>query len=50
MVLDPSLSLVFVHHVVPHPPGFYDADSGDFDVSGHGDYFDNLALADRALA
>ncbi len=50
MVLDRSLSLVFVHQVVPHLPGFYDADRADFDVSGLGDYFDNLTLADRALA
>ena len=50
MVVDRSLSLVFVHHVVPHLPGFYDAERGELDTSGLGDYFDNLTLADRALA
>lgn len=49
MVRDPSLSLVFAHYPVPHPPGFYDAGRGEIDITGERDYLDNLVLADRAV-
>ena len=41
--------LVFVHLPLPHPPGFYNRKTQQFDISGDRSYIDNLALADKAL-
>jgi hypothetical protein len=38
---------VFVHLPVPHPPGFYDRQSGRLRLGGS--YLDNLVLADKTL-
>jgi hypothetical protein len=48
MAADPSLSLMLIHHSVPHLPSFYDRTRQEFSLTT-GDYFDNLALADRTL-
>ena len=40
---------VFLHLPVPHPPGFYNRKTQQFDVSGDRSYIDNLALADKTL-
>jgi len=44
-----QLDFVFIHLPVPHPPGFYDRHTGQFDSTGRTSYVDNLALADKAL-
>jgi hypothetical protein len=43
---DPTLSLVFIHLPVPHPPGFYNRHA---QTTGRGTYLDNLVLTDRSL-
>jgi hypothetical protein len=40
---------VFLHLPVPHPPGFYDRNTGRFATSGRHSYIDNLALMDKTL-
>jgi hypothetical protein len=40
---------VFLHLPLPHPPGFYDRRTGQFDASGQRSYLDNLVLADKTL-
>lgn len=44
-----DLEFVFLHLPLPHPPGFYNRATQQFDVSGDRSYIDNLALADRTL-
>lgn len=48
MLRDPSLTFVFLHLPLPHPPGFYNRRVGAFAAGGT--YLDNLALADKTLA
>lgn len=48
MLNDETLSFVFLHLPLPHPPGFYNRRTGQF--SAGGSYIDNLALADKTLA
>lgn len=48
-LLDPSLSFVFLHMPIPHPPGIYDRHTGKLSID-HTSYIDNLALADKYLA
>jgi hypothetical protein len=49
-LLQPSgPDFVFVHLPVPHPPGFYNRKTQQFDISGDRSYIDNLALADKTL-
>ena len=45
---NPALDLVVVHLSVPHTPPIYDRATRQF-TTDHGDYLDNLALADRTL-
>jgi hypothetical protein len=45
----PNLDLIFLHLPLPHPPGFYNRHSQQFDLSGNRSYVDNLALADKTL-
>jgi hypothetical protein len=40
---------VFLHLPLPHPPGFYNRQTGRFDASNHRSYLDNLALTDITL-
>ena len=42
-----QFDLVYLHFPVPHPPGFYRADTHHFDCSG--DYVDNVSLVDRTI-
>ena len=48
LIQDRSVHFVFLHIPVPHPPGFYDRRTHKFCECGN--YLDNLALADDALA
>jgi hypothetical protein len=47
LLRDPRIRFAFLHMPVPHPPGIYDRSTHR--VSSHGDYLDNLVLADDAL-
>ncbi len=47
LAINPQFDLVFVHFPIPHPPGFYRADTHRFDCSG--DYVDNVSLVDRTI-
>jgi hypothetical protein len=47
LIRDQSISFVFIHLPVPHPPGIYDRRPGHQRATGT--YIDNLALADRSL-
>ena len=47
LIRDQSISFVFIHLPVPHPPGIYDRSTGRERAGGT--YIDNLALADRSL-
>jgi hypothetical protein len=47
LIRDQSISFVFIHLPVPHPPGIYDRRTGTLRAGGT--YIDNLALADRSL-
>lgn len=49
MVSSPQPDFLLLHLPVPHPPGFYNRDTGKFDASGKRSYIDNLALADKTL-
>jgi arylsulfatase A-like enzyme len=40
---------LFIHIPIPHPPGYYNRRTGQFDASGQLSYVDNLALADKIL-
>ncbi len=44
-----QLDFVFLHLPLPHPPGFYNRRTGQFDASGNTSYIDNLALSDKTL-
>ncbi len=50
-VADPRLGLVVLHLAVPHEPGIYLREQGELTLFNFRSdwYFDNLALADRAL-
>jgi arylsulfatase A-like enzyme len=50
-VADPRLGLVVLHLTVPHEPAIYRRDKGELTLFNFRSvwYFDNLALADRAL-
>ena len=48
LLRDESISFVFIHLPIPHPPGIYDRSRGRERAGGS--YIDNLALADRSLA
>lgn len=47
-LLDTSLSFVFLHMPIPHPPGIYNRHTGKLSIDGTS-YIDNLALADKYL-
>lgn len=47
--LNPAYALVYVHMPVPHPPGYWNPQRGDFAVNEDATYVDNLALVDRTL-
>jgi len=40
---------VFLHLPLPHPPGFYNRRTGQFESVNRASYLDNLALADKTL-
>lgn len=46
-VRDPGIRFLFLHLPVPHPPGIYDRRLHSF--AEHGNYLDNLVLADDCL-
>ena len=46
---NPNLDIIFLHLPLPHPPGFYNRETHQFDPSGNRSYIDNLALADQTL-
>jgi hypothetical protein len=49
-MLEPSgPDFVFLHLPLPHPPGFYNRKTQQFDASGKRSYIDNVALTDRTL-
>jgi hypothetical protein len=45
----PNLDFLLIHLPLPHPPGFYNRKTQQFDDSGSRSYIDNLALADKTL-
>ena len=47
LLRDRRIRFVFLHMPVPHPPGIYDRTTHQ--LSDHGDYLDNLVLADDSL-
>jgi hypothetical protein len=47
LLRDQRVRFVFLHLPVPHPPGVYDR--ARHQLSSHGDYLDNLVLADDTL-
>jgi len=49
LATNPDLGFVLIHLPVPHPPGIYNRETGEFEVERESSYFDNLALADRTL-
>jgi hypothetical protein len=49
MAPDPDLGLAMLHFPVPHHPDIYDREREALSVIDERSYFDNLALADRAL-
>ena len=48
-IVDPRMSLVFVHWGIPHPPAIYNAAQDDFSNSPGSSYVDNLKLLDRTI-
>jgi hypothetical protein len=50
-VADPDVGLLFLHFGIPHPPYFYNRQTGRFDLKNSAvrGYWDNLALMDRTL-
>jgi uncharacterized membrane protein YiaA len=49
VISDPNIDLSFVHLPFPHPPHYYNPDSGEFDPASQRSYIDNLILTDRVL-
>lgn len=47
LIQNGTLHFVFLHFLVPHPPGIYNRNSHQLSESGN--YFDNLALADETF-
>jgi membrane-anchored protein YejM (alkaline phosphatase superfamily) len=47
LLRDRRIHFAFLHMPVPHPPGIYDRTRHQ--ICSHGDYLDNLALADDTL-
>jgi hypothetical protein len=47
LLRDRRIRLLLLHMPVPHPPGIYDRTTHQ--LSDHGDYLDNLVLADDSL-
>jgi hypothetical protein len=47
LLRDERIRFAFLHMPVPHPPGIYDRTKHQ--ISSHGDYLDNLVLADDTL-
>jgi len=47
LLRDQRIRFVFLHLPIPHPPGIYDRTTHR--ISSHGDYLDNLVLADDTL-
>ncbi|HEY1579140.1 MAG TPA: sulfatase-like hydrolase/transferase [Terracidiphilus sp.] len=47
LLRDRRIRFAFLHLPVPHPPGIYDRSTHQ--ISSHGDYLDNLVLADDTL-
>jgi hypothetical protein len=47
LLRDQRIRFAFLHVPVPHPPGIYDRTTHQ--LSSHGDYLDNLVLADDTL-
>lgn len=47
LLRDQRIRFAFLHMPVPHPPGMYDRTTHQ--LSSHGDYLDNLVLADDTL-
>lgn len=51
LAADPATDLAFIHYPVPHGPMIFNRKSDDFLKPGEtGDRFDNMVLADHALA
>ncbi|MEO8372611.1 MAG: sulfatase-like hydrolase/transferase, partial [Candidatus Solibacter sp.] len=48
-VVDPRLNLVFIHWDIPHPPGKFDANTGEFANGPSRTYLDNLKLVDLTV-
>jgi hypothetical protein len=46
---DPSIDFLYFHMNIPHPKGFYNRHTGQFDANNT-TYIDNLALCDKYLA
>jgi hypothetical protein len=49
MLANPEIELLCIHLPVPHAPGIWDVAKQSFTLDNRSNYFDNLALADRAL-
>jgi hypothetical protein len=49
MVRDKSLALVFIHLLVPHPPGIWDRNKRKFTSEFSSNYIDNIELVDRTV-
>ena len=47
LLRDQRIRFAFLHMPIPHPPGIYDRTTHQ--LSSHGDYLDNLVLADETL-
>jgi hypothetical protein len=47
LLRDQRIRFAFLHMPVPHPPGIYER--ATHQISSHGDYLDNLVLADDTL-
>jgi hypothetical protein len=47
--VDPRVGLLFMHLPAPHLFAIYDRKSGQFSLSEHTTYWDNLALVDRTI-
>jgi len=48
-VANPNLNFIFLHWMIPHPPGIYDRDANELKAGMGNDYFDNLELVDFTL-
>lgn len=47
LLRDQRIRFAFIHMPIPHPPGIYDRTTHQ--LSSHGNYLDNLVLADETL-